>query len=253
MKKVLILILMYFLLQIPAIPVAWLVAMAYSYIQCGVLDFTVGEVLYVPLTLLFGNLFLALYLWKKNYLTDAPQTFSLLTPSRMGWCLFAGFASIYLIGVVISELTFLPNWFESTFDVLQSGWTGILTIAVIGPVVEELFFRGAITKELLAKYSPTNAILISAFVFGIIHVNPIQTINAFFMGLMLAWLYYKTCSLMPGILLHVLNNAFTVYVEKYHPEWNEIQMLHDPIAIVAAVIVLGLLWISIKKINSCNL
>ena len=58
----------------------------------------------------------------------------------------------------MSELTFLPNLLDQTFDILQSGWLGILCISVLGPVLEELLFRGAITKELLRRYSPAKAI-----------------------------------------------------------------------------------------------
>lgn len=251
MKKSLKLILFYFLLQIPAIPFAWLVGMGYSYLKCGALDWDVAEVVYTPTAMVLGILFLAIYLWKKNYLTGDPQLFSPLTAPGMGWCLLAGVSSIYLIGMVMSELTFLPNWFESTFDVLQSGWIGILFITIVGPIVEELLFRGAITKELLRQYSPVKAIVISALIFGIIHGNPIQTVNAFLMGLMFAWLYYKTGSIMPGIVLHILNNGFTVYAEKYHPEWNEATHLFgNPSAVIAAVIALALLWIAIKKVNS---
>ena len=44
---------------------------------------------------------------------------------------------------------------------------GILAIAIIGPVLVELLFRGAITKALLQQYSPTKAILLSALLFGV--------------------------------------------------------------------------------------
>ena len=88
--------------------------------------------------------------------------------------------------------SFLPNLLDQTFDILQSGWLGILCISVLGPVLEELLFRGAITKELLRRYSPAKAILFSGLIFGIFHLNPVQIIGACLIGFLLAWLYYKT-------------------------------------------------------------
>ena len=59
---------------------------------------------------------------------------------------------------------FFAQFVGQTFDILQSGWLGILCISVLGPVLEELLFRGAITKELLRRYSPAKAILFSGLI-----------------------------------------------------------------------------------------
>ena len=101
---------------------------------------------------------------------------------------------------------------------LQSGWGGILAIAIVGPVLEELLFRGAITHALLQQYNPTKAILISALLFGVFHINPAQILPAFLIGILLAWTYYKTGSLIPCILMHVLNNSLSVYLSIKYPE-----------------------------------
>ena len=66
----------------------------------------------------------------------------------------------------MSKLSFLPDWLGNTFDLLQSGWLGILCISVLGPILEEMLFRGAITKVLLRKYNPVKAIILSALIFG---------------------------------------------------------------------------------------
>ena len=115
-------------------------------------------------------------------------------------------------------LDWIPNIMEQSFDILQSGWGGILAIAIIGPVLEELLFRGAITKSLLQQYNPTKAILISALLFGVFHINPAQILPAFLIGILLAWTYYKTGSLIPCILMHILNNSLAVYLSIQYPE-----------------------------------
>ena len=54
---------------------------------------------------------------------------------------------------------------------------------------------------------PMLAILISSFIFGVIHLNPAQVPFAFAIGLIFGWLYYRTASLIPGIIGHFINNS----------------------------------------------
>ena len=51
------------------------------------------------------------------------------------------------------------------------------------------------------------AIIASALIFGVVHGNPAQIPFAFLLGVMFGWLYYRTRSLLPGIIGHVLNNS----------------------------------------------
>lgn len=76
----------------------------------------------------------------------------------------------------------------------------------------------AITKALLQQYNPTKAILISALLFGVFHINPAQILPAFLIGILLAWTYYKTGSLIPCILMHILNNSLSVCLSIKYPE-----------------------------------
>ena len=129
-----------------------------------------------------------------------------------------GISMIYLIDFLMSHLTFLPDWLSDTFDLLQSGWLGIICVAILGPILEELLFRGAITKVLLKKYNPVVAILISGLIFGIFHMNPAQVVGATLIGFILAWIYYKTHSLIPCILIHIMNNSLSVYLALKFPD-----------------------------------
>ena len=78
----------------------------------------------------------------------------------------------------------------------------------MAPLVEELLFRGAIQGHLLRKgMKPLNAILIASAVFGIVHMNPIQIPFAFAIGMIFGWLYYRTGSVVPGMIGHFINNS----------------------------------------------
>lgn len=114
---------------------------------------------------------------------------------------------------IASELIKLPNLMEDTFMGMSRNLFGILSIAIMAPLVEELLFRGAIEGHLLKSgKSPRNAILLSALIFGIIHINPAQVPFAFCIGAVFGWLYYRTGSVIPGMIGHFLNNAIATII-----------------------------------------
>ena len=81
-----------------------------------------------------------------------------------------------------------------------------ISLAIAAPILEELLFRGIILEGFLRNYSPQKAIIWSAVLFGAFHLNPWQAIGAIIFGLFVGWLYWKTNSLIPGIILHFVNN-----------------------------------------------
>lgn len=61
-------------------------------------------------------------------------------------------------------------------------------------------------------------LILPALFFGIIHLNFIQAPNAFFAGLILGAVYLKTRSIIPSIVIHFINNSFSIlccYVNIY--------------------------------------
>lgn len=254
MKTVIKLVLIYFLMQILAALAVGPVCILYTYITSGVLDTTKSQEIALAPTMLLGFVFMALYLWRKNYLTGDKHLYSPVSPSYLAWSMGIGLSSIFLIDFLMSYLTFLPDWMANTFDLLQTGWLGILCIAVLGPILEELLFRGAITKVLLKKFSPVKAILISGLIFGIFHINPAQVVGACLSGFLFAWLYYRTKSLMPGILIHILNNSVAVWLGlNYEGVDTTVELLGEPIYIICLVVSALLFLLSLKKLNSYKL
>ena len=62
--------------------------------------------------------------------------------------------------------------------------------------------------------------MISAAIFGVVHGNMAQFVNALLMGLILGWMYYRTKSLVPGILLHWVNNTVAFILANILPQTN---------------------------------
>ena len=127
-----------------------------------------------------------------------------------------GVALVFIVGMglwnnYLSELVDLPNSMQDFFEEMMVHPLGILATVVMAPIVEELFFRGAIQGHLMRKWrNPVWAIFVSSLIFGGIHANPAQIPFAFTVGLALGWMYYVTGSLVPGIFMHFINNGTAV-------------------------------------------
>jgi uncharacterized protein len=144
------------------------------------------------------------------------------------------FITTFLIAVqgLISEVNLFidrylpaPNWFMELFNnIFESdyGWTGaFIKVVVVAPVVEELIFRGVIMQGFMRNYPKILAILFSALLFALFHLNPWQFPATFILGLLLGWLMVRTHSILLCILTHALNNLI-VLLTVIH--WDKISL-----------------------------
>ena len=145
------------------------------------------------------------------YLPNGKRTFSirqltgviLLVPGMQ-------FFSSYLIGVV--SMAF-PQWLDQYEELLKTaGLDSSITLpmllysVLLAPVCEELIFRGT-TMHLARKAVPFwLANVMQAFLFGLFHMNWIQGIYAFALGLVLGYVCEKGGSIYYSIFLHFLFN-----------------------------------------------
>ncbi len=104
----------------------------------------------------------------------------------------------------------MPEQMMKMFEEVMKKPIGYVVIGILAPFAEEVVFRGAILRKLLGMMDEKRhwvAIVLSALVFGIVHLNIPQGIHAFLIGLLLGWMYYRTRSILPGILFHWVNNS----------------------------------------------
>lgn len=100
----------------------------------------------------------------------------------------------------------------------------VLTMAVIPAIFEEIFFRGYLWPALRTRSSPVVAIILSAIAFGLFHginPNPLaaeRVLSSTLIGLLLGWVRWRTGSVLPGILLHAVNNALLILLVYYEPQ-----------------------------------
>ena len=168
----------------------------------------------------FSLIVMVIFLWKgwcrvsRTYLRSWPV-------GVLFWVTIAALGTV-IPSEAFLELVPLPDWSgDSLTGMLGSRW-GYLAICIFAPLVEELVFRGAILRALLGcMRSHWMAITISAVLFAAVHFNPIQMPHAFCLGLLLGWMYYRTGSVIPGIMLHWVNNTVAYAVYNIFPQYHE--------------------------------
>ena len=84
----------------------------------------------------------------------------------------------------------------------------VLLACVIGPIAEELFFRGVVYAAIRQRMSRTAAMLISGATFAFVHANPVGFLPIMALGCLLANLYERTGSLASPLAVHILHNSF---------------------------------------------
>lgn len=79
--------------------------------------------------------------------------------------------------------------------------------AFLAPLVEEIFFRGFLFQGFRARYGWVTALLLSSGIFGIAHLDPVALVPTFILGCVLAYLYHRSNSIWPGVILHTMVNS----------------------------------------------
>jgi len=127
--------------------------------------------------------------------------------SALKW-MAAAIGAYFVFVIAYVALTGEPEQ-ENFADDLGPVWIQIPLIAIAAPIGEEVCFRGMLFGGLRERMPRYAAALISAAVFGALHVTTgvsvVPPLVAF--GFLLALLYERTGSIVPCILLHMLNNS----------------------------------------------
>ena len=95
---------------------------------------------------------------------------------------------------------------------LASPWGLAFLFVFTAPFVEELFFRGFLFTSFRQHFSWQTAAVVSSSIFAVFHLQPVALIPTFILGFVFSYLFLKTNSIWPGVLLHTLINAFALCV-----------------------------------------
>ncbi len=203
-----------------------------------------------PYVEVLGKVVSYIYVIKKVLIKRGYQIDLGLKPTKIAYIAITLLTFGYILVYDNSLEPLLANikqaeWVVEIFnELLENKFIAYMSIVVIAPIFEEIIFRGFVFKEFLKRYSLAKAIIFSSLIFGIIHMNIHQGVATFFLGTILAVIYYKSNSLLLCILIHFINNLFCLLViyhlpvyEQMMTEFNLGQLL------LGAVLIISSLWI----------
>ena len=118
------------------------------------------------------------------------------------------------LNVLVEKTIPAPPWFweliNRIFENRFGFWGTFFKVAILAPIIEESLFRGIIMHGLMKNYKSWFAILLSAILFSVFHLNPWQMTYTFFLGLFLGWLMVRSHSLPLCIIAHSINNMIVL-------------------------------------------
>ena len=188
--------------------------------------------------------------YKEELLINKTSKFNIVFAIILGvacWLFNSGALSL------IDEAGLFSSQFQYMEEVLSPLGSGsvimsIITIGIVAPFAEEFLFRGIIYNTLKKKISIKWTIIIQAVLFGIFHGNLIQGSYATLLGIVFGYVTYKTKSLWPAVIIHMVNNLIATMFMYVPSTW------FSGILVYVAFLIIGiiLITISIKLIKNKN-
>lgn len=172
---------------------------------CTIITITLGIIIFTKMNFVkisFGRI-------KKQKILPLMSIISILTFSGVCFELSGGVLFL-LSGWIPEEIIDV----ESNWDLIitPSTWVlALLLVGILGPIFEEIMCRGVLIGGLLKIKCPVwTAIILSGIIFGALHGMIIMFVGCTIFGIITGWLYCRTRSLIPGIVMHIINNSIGV-------------------------------------------
>lgn len=188
---------------------------------------------------------------KKTFRLKAPrplEVFLMLVISPV--MIIAGICSGFL-ALLIIKLIFGRVYLAGDIVSLMSNelWISIFIMAVVPAVCEELLFRGMIQRG-LERIGPVWGILLSGFLFGLFHFDFQRLAAQTLIGIIAAYVVYRTGSIYNGMILHFMNNALLTLVssQAIRMGGETTQIVEDPFASQEFASLAGELGLSLEEL-----
>lgn len=151
---------------------------------------------------------LVFYLIRRKKLSEALWLRPVPVPALLTAASLA--PGLYL--VVTTGLAILPEAWQDSYIEASSGidsgtLAGVIAVAVVAPIVEEVIFRGLIMNRLARVMPGWLAVVLSAAAFGACHGHPVWFTYAFVLGAVFGFIDLRVNSILPSILGHVIFNT----------------------------------------------
>ncbi|WP_026834652.1 CPBP family intramembrane glutamic endopeptidase [Eubacterium xylanophilum] len=161
------------------------------------------------------------YIRKKKDMLPVSYDKSLAAKPLLINVLMGVLAQFATVVIILAVVMVSPGVIESYNDTMQGMDMDnvqpailILVVCIIGPIGEELVFRGMIYRTLRKGLPAVAAMIISGILFGIYHEQLVQGIYTAIFGFVLALVFEKTNSVLPSIVMHITYNSFNYIFEQ---------------------------------------
>ena len=132
----------------------------------------------------------------------------------------------------------------------KNGFLIILTTVIVAPIIEEMVFRGYLQKALEDSWGDiTKAILVTSLFFALVHLNLYWIVQIYILGMLLGYLSWRTNSILPGIILHGLNNGFAVALNNVENVFSRYYNWHEHVNPLWMLIAIILIIFGFKMLN----
>lgn len=158
--------------------------------------------------------------------------------------------------VVIPFIAKNSEYFSGVYSDLESGdyiWS-LLSISIVGPVVEEILFRLLVFNSLeRVTKNPWFAIIVSGVAFGVWHMIFVQSVYTAIMGCMMGLIYYKTRNIFVTMFIHIFNNTIGNLPATLNTDViNNAITAISYIMVIPAIVLLVVLWNTKPERNEQN-
>lgn len=126
--------------------------------------------------------------------------------------------SLYLCSaayfVIITTNLLASNIFGTHSYAVNPDFYTVLFSAILVPVFEEIFWRGCLTS-VFSQFGTLPALIIPSLLFGLLHSGLAGMLFSTFAGIVFSYMFLSVKSIVPGIIVHLLNNLISLLILKY--------------------------------------
>ena len=146
-----------------------------------------------------------------------------ISPISVPVLVLLGVSASFVLDMILSILSQF-EYFNQVFDtydqvsevIFGGGFLlTLISVGIVGPVFEEILFRGLIFGELRKITKVKAALFIQAVLFGLYHMNIVQGIYATLLGLLIGFVYYRSNSIIAPVIIHVTINSLSVIINEF--------------------------------------
>lgn len=146
----------------------------------------------------------------------------IFSPKTLGCLAALAFFAQYACSIVMTVISIaFPHSFNNYVKLMEGvdinvlpAWATLFIVAVWAPMAEEIVFRAMIFRTLRKGFAFWPAAILSGVAFGVYHMNLVQGVYASLLGVLLAYIYEKTNSLLGAYLFHLSFNLMN-YVQSF--------------------------------------